>query len=83
MLQVYRRGSVKISSKRIGKVKLRSSVNTTGQMTQDWKLAIRRSHIFYGSWNANHHLRTDFFVHSGIKSAVQRVEFISDRMMYI
>jgi hypothetical protein len=33
--------------------------------------------------NANHHLRTDVFVHHRIISTIKRVEFISDRMSYI
>ena len=30
--------------------------------------------------NANHQLRTEFFVHRRIRSAVKKVEFISDLM---
>jgi hypothetical protein len=37
----------------------------------------------HGNGNANHHLGTDFFIHTGIISAVRRLEFISDRMLYI
>jgi hypothetical protein len=35
--------------------------------------------FFYKNGNANHHLGTGFFIHKGILSAVQRVEFINDR----
>jgi hypothetical protein len=39
--------------------------------------------FFHGNWNANHHLGASFFIHKGIISAVKRVEFISDKMLYI
>ena len=39
--------------------------------------------LFYGEGNANHQLGTRFFVHRQIRSAVKKVEFISDRVSYI
>jgi hypothetical protein len=36
-----------------------------------------------GNKNVNHHLGSSVLIHRGIISAVNRVEFISDRMSYV
>jgi exonuclease III len=38
---------------------------------------------FYGERNRDQQLGIGFFIHKSIESAVRRVEFISDRMLYI
>jgi hypothetical protein len=39
--------------------------------------------FFYGEGNGDHQLGTGFFVHERIISAVRKVEFISDTLLYI
>ena len=39
--------------------------------------------FFYGKGNDSHQFRTDIFVHRRILSALNRVEFVSDRLSYI
>ena len=39
--------------------------------------------LFYGGGNTNHQVGTRFFVHRRLRSAVRKVEFISDRVSCI
>ena len=39
--------------------------------------------FFYGKGTENHQLGTEVFVHHRIVSAINRVEFLRDRMSYI
>ena len=45
---------------------------------------VRAGHyiIFYKKGNENHQLRTEFYVHHRIISAVKRAEFASDRISH-
>jgi hypothetical protein len=52
-------------------------------MRQGWHQTSRRIYIFLWKEKSDHDLRTRFFVHKRIISAVMRVEFVSDRMSYI
>jgi hypothetical protein len=52
-------------------------------MGQRWHGTGRRIYFFYGKGNHNHELCTIFFIQKRIISAVQRVEFINDRMSCI
>jgi len=43
----------------------------------------RGLHFFYGKGNENHQLEAGFLVHQRTLSAVERVDFVSNRMSYI
>jgi hypothetical protein len=70
---LYRSNSLKTVSRELEKAKVRFS-------------GARVAHnytFFYGNGNADHHLQTGFFVHKGIISAVQMIEFVTDGLSYI
>jgi hypothetical protein len=80
---MYRAGSFRAVVKEISKYELHlvgvqevrwdeSGTEPTGEYT-----------FFYGKGNENHELGTVFFVHKTSMSVVMRVEFISDRILYI
>jgi exonuclease III len=80
---LYRIGSLKTVGRELGKYKL----DLVGVQEVRWeKGGTERAEVytfFYGQGNGDHQLGTGFIVHKRILSAVRRVEFISDRMLYI
>jgi hypothetical protein len=77
---LYRAGSLITVAEEISKYKLHlvgvQEVRCGGGGTE----RAREYTFFYGKGIENHELSTVFFVHKRIKSAVKRLEFISDRM---
>jgi exonuclease III len=80
---LYRKGFLTTVARELGKYKL----DLVGVQEVRWeKGGTERAEdytFFYGQGNGDRQLRTGFFVHKRIVSAVRRVEFISDRMLYI
>ena len=76
---LYRAGALGlVTSER--KVQNGSSKSTGSQVEGNGTLESGNYTLFYGEDNANHQLGTGFYVHRQIRSAVKRVEFISDHV---
>jgi exonuclease III len=80
---LYRISSLKTVARELGKYKLDLVRVQEVRWEKGGTEQVEDYTFFYGQGNGDHQLGTGFFVHKRIISAVRRVEFISDRMLYI
>jgi exonuclease III len=80
---LYRAGSLMTVSRELSRYKL----DLVGVQEVRWKgggtKSVGEYSFLYGKGNENHELGTGFFVYKRIISAVEGIEFLSDRMPYI
>jgi len=76
---LYRAGSLKTVTSELGKY----NIDLVAVQEGRWdKHGIQKTDYYtflYGNGNVKHHLATGFLMHQEIRSAVKRVEFISDK----
>jgi len=81
--RLYRTGSLKALSSELQKYKAVLVAVQNVRWNKGGSQPADDYTFFYGNGKASLHLRTGFFVHMGIISAVKMVEFIGDRISYI
>ena len=80
---LYRAGSLTAAARELARRKL----DLVGVQDVRWdkrgKVRAGVYNLFYEKGNKNQQLRTGFFVHHRIVSAVKRLDFVSERMSYV
>ena len=80
---LYRADSLKAAARELARYKL--DVVGVQEVRWDKEGTVRAGdyNFFYGKENEKHQLGTGFYVHHRLVSAVKRIEFVSDRSMYL
>jgi len=80
---LYRAGLLKTVASELGKYNLYLVAVQEVRLDKGGNEPIHDYTFFSGTGNANQYLGTDFFMHKEIRSAVKRIEFNSDGMLYV
>jgi exonuclease III len=80
---LYRAGSLMTVAKEMSKYKLGLVGEQEVRCDRGGTASAGEYTFFYGNRNGNHELGTGFLIRKRIISAVNKLEFVSDRMLYI